>query len=416
MGVLRSNGGFRRYLIGQSCSLFGDSLVPLTIAFAALHVAGPGGLGVVLAANRVPIAALVLFGGAIGDRWSRRAVMVGADVLRCAVQATSGVLLVTGHAGLVSLVVLQALAGAGTAAFVPAASGLVPSLVGEDQAQQANALLGLAANVNKVASISMAGVLVATVGPGIALLADAATFAVSAISLAGLRLPAAARRTGRPSLWREVREGARLVASTRWLRSLLVYVALLQAVVIGPHMVAGPLLAARSYGGAAGWAAIGVVQAVGSIVGGLVALRWRPARPLAAGLAVGLLMVPYLVVFAAGGPLWLVCALALLVGGQGSVFLAIQATVLQQRIAEHARSRVAAWSQLGNLVLLPASLAVAGPVAAQLGGGPVLVFAAGWLLVSTALVLAGKALQTADTTTAAAPAAGAAGTAAVARP
>lgn len=414
MGVLRG-GQFRRYFIGQSCSLFGDSLVPLTIAFAALHVAGPGALGLVLAANRVPVAALVLFGGALGDRWDRRVVMVGADVLRCVVQAATGVLLVTGHAGLAALVVLQALAGAGTAVFVPAASGLVPSLVGEDQAQPANALLGLAANVNKVVSISVAGVLVATVGPGVALLADAATFAVSAVSLTGLRLPAAARRTGRSSLWREVRDGARLVAGTRWLWTLLVYGALLQAVVIGPHMVAGPLLAQKFYGGAAGWAAIGVVQAIGSIAGGVVALRWRPAQPLAAGLALGLLMVPYLLVFAVGGPLWLVCALAVLLGGQGSVFLAIQATQLQQRIPAAARSRVAAWSQMGNLVLLPAALAAAGPIAAQLGGGLVLVVAAGWLVVSTVLVLASKALHAPgpDATKAAAPVAGAAGTAAL---
>lgn len=409
MDVLR-NSGFRRYFVGQSCSLFGDSLVPLTIAFAALHVAGAGGLGVVLAANRVPIAVLVLLGGSLGDRWNRRTVMVAADVLRSVAQATSGVLLVSGHAGLISLVLLQAAAGVGTAVFVPAASGLVPALVGDDQVQPANALLGLAGNVNKVASISAAGVLVATVGPGVALLVDAGTFAVSAISLAGLSVPWQ-RLPQRAGVWRELREGARLVAGTRWLRSLLVYAALLQAVVIGPHMVAGPLLASRLYGGASGWAAIGVVQAIGSIAGGVVALRWRPARPLVTGLAVGLLMVPYLLAFALGAPLWLVCVLAVLVGGQGSIFLALQATVLQQRIPDQARSRVAAWSQLGNLVFLPISLAVAGPVAAHLGGGTVLMVAAGWLVVSTLLALAGKALKT---TKAATPDAETTGTAALA--
>ncbi len=162
MSVLRA-ARFRRYLLGQAASLFGDSLVPLTIAFAALDVAGPGGVGVVLAANRIPVAVLVLAGGVLGDRWPRRRLMVGADVLRCAVQAVSGLLLVTGHAGLMALVVLQALAGVGTAVFVPAASGLVPSLVGEDQVLAANALLGLVGNVNKVVSISVAGVLVASV-------------------------------------------------------------------------------------------------------------------------------------------------------------------------------------------------------------------------------------------------------------
>ena len=53
-------------------------------------------MGVVLAANRIPVAVLVLAGGALGDRWPRRRLMVGADVLRCAVEAASGVLLVIG--------------------------------------------------------------------------------------------------------------------------------------------------------------------------------------------------------------------------------------------------------------------------------------------------------------------------------
>ncbi|WP_052850165.1 MFS transporter [Streptomyces avicenniae] len=407
MGVLRV-ARFRRYLFGQGISLFGDSLVPLTIAFAALEVAGPAGLGVVLAANRIPVAVLVLAGGALGDRWPRRGLMVGADVLRCVVQAASGLLLITGHAGLVALVVLQALAGVGTAVFVPAASGLVPSLVGEDQVQEATALLGLVGNVNKVASISVAGVLVAGVGPGVALLVDAATFAASALVLAGLPLPAAVRRSGRPGLWREVRDGARLVASMRWLVTLLVYGGLLQALVIGPHMVAGLLAAERNYGGAAGWAVIGVVQAAGSIAGGVVALRWRPRRPLTAAVAVGLLMVPYLVVLALGGPLWLVCVLAVLVGGQGSVAMAVQTAQVQRRVPEDARSRVAAWSQIGNLVALPASLAATGPLAAHVGAGPVLLAAAGWLSVSTVLVLATRALDLPGPSGARAPGPGAA--------
>jgi predicted MFS family arabinose efflux permease len=178
----------------------------------------------------------------------------------------------------------------------------------------------------------------------------------------------------------------------RWLAALLAYGALLQMLVIGPHMVAGPLMVERLYGGAAGWAAIGVLQAAGSIAGGVLALRWQPRRPLAASVAVGLLMVPYLAAFALGAPLWLVCALAVPVGMQGSACLAVQAAQVQQRVPDAARSRVAAWSQLGNLVALPAGVAATGPLATRLGGGPVLLVAAGWLAVSTVAVLASGVL------------------------
>jgi MFS family permease len=388
-----SDRQFRRYFTGQTLSTFGDSLVPLTIAFAALQVGGPHALGLVLAANRVPIALLVLFGGALGDRWDRRWVMITADVLRCATQAVAGALLVTGGAGLWSLVVLQALAGVGMAMFTPAATGLIGALVPVANLQRANALLGLTANTNKVVSISIAGILVATVGPGVSLLVDAATFAASTVSLLLLRIPAAVRTTGRRSMWREVRDGAQVVAATPWLRTLLVYSALLQALVIGPHMVAGPLLATEMFGGAGAWATIGAVQAVGSIAGGVIALRYQPMRPLACGITLSLLMVPYLALFAVGAPLWLVAGTAVAVGVQGPLFLAIQATAIQQHVPEGALSRVSAWSQLGNLVLLPLSLSGAGPIAAHLGGQAVLLAGAGWLAVSTLAVLAVPAVR-----------------------
>lgn len=391
MGVLRIPR-FRQYLISQTASLFGDSLVPLTIAFAALHIAGPGGLGVVLAANRIPVAILVLAGGVLGDRWSRRTVMMMADLLRCAAQAASGILLLTDHGGLAALAALQALAGVGAALFMPAASGLVPSLVGSGQVQEANALLSLIGNANKVLSISVAGILVTVLGLGTALLVDAATFAISAISLARLSLPREVRRVARAGIWRDVCDGARLILSMRWLATLLTYGALLQMFVIGPHMVAGPLLAERSYGGPAGWAMIGVAQAVGSIAGGVLALRWKPRRPLMVSISASLLMVPYLIVFALGAPLWLICALAVPVGAQGVVSLTVQAAQVQQRVPDAARSRVAAWSQLGNLAAVPAGTVMAGPLVAQTGSGALLA-AAGWLIASTTIVLTSRTMK-----------------------
>lgn len=368
-------------------STFGDSLVPLTLAFASFQVGGASALGLVLATNRLPIAVLVLFGGALGDRWSRKWLMVSADVLRCGTQAATGLLLVLGAAELWHLVVLQALAGAGTAVFTPTASGLVPSLVPADLLQRANALLGLAANTNKVLSISTAGILVATVGSGTALLVDAGTFAASGLALVLLRMPREAPIRTRSNLWREVRAGTGLVARTPWLLTLLAYSAFFQALVIGPHMIAGPLLAAEAYGGAGAWATIGVVQAVGSVVGGALALRWHPRRPLYAAVAISLLLVPYLLLFALNAPLWLVAASALAVGAQGAFFLTAQSTAIQRNVPESARSRIAAWAQLGNLVLLPASLALSGPVIAEFGAPAVLLAGTGWLLVSTLLVL-----------------------------
>lgn len=135
---------FRRYYAGQTASAFGDSLTPLAIAFAVLHLTGsPMGLGIVVLATRLPIVALTLLGGAVGDRFPRRTVMLTADLVRFAAHGVTAVLLLTGHAQLWLLVVLQVLAGVGTAFFNPAAAGLITSLAAEDDLQAANSLISI---------------------------------------------------------------------------------------------------------------------------------------------------------------------------------------------------------------------------------------------------------------------------------
>ncbi|NYH79669.1 MFS family permease [Actinopolyspora biskrensis] len=270
--------------------------MPLTVAFAALDLTGSAvGLGGVLLANRLPVVVATLAGGVLGDVFDRRWVMVVADVWRMASQAVCGTLLLAGQLPLWALIVLQGCAGVGTALFTPASAGLVPALVPENLLRQANALLGLAANVNKVAAISVAGLLVAGLGSGWALLVDAATFAASALSLLLIgSVTALAGKWERRGVLAEVWGGWRHVVVTPWLRTLLGYTALLQALVLGPHMLLGPLLARQLYHGAASWAVIGAIQALGSIAGSALALRLRPSRPLVAAVAASLLMLPYL--------------------------------------------------------------------------------------------------------------------------
>lgn len=303
---------YRRYYTARTLTNLGNTLTPLTLAYAALATGGTTTLGAALAANRIPAAILILTTGGLADRYKRTHVLIAASLLSGAAQIGTGVVLLTGNVQAWSLIALQAGAGAGTALAVPAAHGLLGQLVPAEQLQRANAQLGLMLNTSRVAGIAIAGTLVATTGPGTALLIDGAMFTASAAVLTTLRPRTPEQRGDSGSSFiTELRDGARLVLHTPWLRTLLSYSALLQAFVIGPHMVIGPLLAARLYHGASTWALIGVVQACGSIVGGLIALRWHPQRPLIPAVGLSLAMLPYLGLYAAGAALWLIVAAAL---------------------------------------------------------------------------------------------------------
>src|SRR4029079_13489764 len=174
--------------------------------------ASASALGLVLAAGLVARVVFLLAGGAVADRLPRQRVSQVADLLRTGSQSVVAVLLLSGHARVWHLVALFALFGAADAFFSPASTGLVPQIVSAGRIQQANALMSLSRSLAWVAGPALAGLIVAGPGPGWAFAVDAATFAVSSVSLALLRLPPAAGRMARRRVsaeicggWREVR-------------------------------------------------------------------------------------------------------------------------------------------------------------------------------------------------------------------
>ena len=273
---------FRLLWAGQAVSAFGDGLYPVALAFAVVELTGSAAdLGLVFMAVLIPRVVLVLGGGVWADRLPRQRVMLGADLLRCAMQALTAAFLFSGHDELWPLLVLSALYGAGDAFFQPAITGLVPETVQPSQIQQANALLGLTRNSFFLAGPVVAGVVVASAGPAWAFAADAVSFGVSAAFLALMRLPRGPRAERKPFV-AELRAGWREVASRTWVWTSIVYFAIWN-LALAPMFVLGPFVAKESLGGAPSWGVIVTCAGVGSLAGAAAALRLKPRRPLATG-------------------------------------------------------------------------------------------------------------------------------------
>lgn len=385
---LFKEGPFRRLFAGRAISSLGDRLVPVALAFAVLDLTGsPADLGLVIAAQTIPLVTLVLFGGVWADRLPRGPVMLVSDCVRALAQATSAVLLLTGHAQIWQLVVLQAIYGAAEAFFGPASTAVVPQTVTVEQLQPANAMLGLADNAASVAGPALAGVIVATAGPGWGLAADAATFLASAAFLLGLRIEPVELAPRRSTLT-ELREGWRSFVSHRWLWPSVLYFTLYLALVYAPYQVLGPTVARSALGGAGAWAAISTALGLGAVCGGLVGLRWRPALPLRVAFGIFLVTGPVLLALLAGpGPLWLIMTAAFFDGVATSLFNAFWYTALQTEVPEAEVSRVVSWDYLGSLALFPIGLLAVGPVASAIGVSATLYGAAAIAAVLTVLVL-----------------------------
>jgi MFS family permease len=358
---------FRLLWLGQATSALGSSLVPVALAFAVLELTGSASaLGLVLASALVSRVAFLLLGGVVADRRPRQTVMLAADLLRTGSQAVVAVLLVTEHARLWHLVVLFALFGAGDAFFSPASTGLVADVVRAERLQQANALMSLSRSVAFVAGPTISGLLVAGVGAGWVFAIDAATFAVSSLSLGLLSPPSTATRPPGASVLAELRRGWLEVRSRAWVWMTVLRFSI-SNLAIAPLFVLGPLVAKESLGGATAWGLIGTAGGIGAVLGDAAALRLRPGRPLlAGGLAVSLwALEPALL--ARPFPTAVVAIAAGVGFGALGFSNAVWFTALQQRIPRTALSRVSSFDWLGSIVLQPAGFALAGPLAAAIG-------------------------------------------------
>jgi predicted MFS family arabinose efflux permease len=342
-------------------------VAPIALAFAVLDLTGSKtDLGLVLTATWVPQLLLVLFGGVFADRLPRHLVMVGSNLLSGLAQGGMAVLLLTHHAQLWQLVVLQVFRGIAMAFFFPAVQGLIPETVSPSLLQQANALLGMTKNGTNIFGAALGGVLVATAGPGWALGFDGATYLISAAILAAMRLKRA-ERVETPSVWRELAEGWSEFSSRTWLWAVVASAAVGNTVWMGASLVLGPLVAKEYLGGAASWGIIMASQGAGLLAGGLLLLRFRPQRLLLVGM--GAFSVAALPIFflASLRSTPVIAAGYFVAGVSLEIFSILWAMAMQQNVPQEKLSRVSAYDALGSIVFVPLGLSLAGPVADAVG-------------------------------------------------
>ncbi|MCW2606767.1 MAG: putative major facilitator superfamily transporter [Frankiales bacterium] len=378
---------FRRLFAGQAVSVLGDRLVMVAMPFAVLTVpgAGLGDVGKVLGSSALALALFVLVGGVWADRLPRHLTMLASDVVRGLAQAVAAALLLTGSATVGALVVTSAVYGAAEAFFRPAVLGLVPQVVQPGEEQPANALLALTDNTAMVLGPALAGVLVAVAGAGTALAVDALTFAVSAVALSGLR-PRPAVPPARAPFLTELAAGWAEVRARTWVWSSIGMFGVYCALVLPSLFVLGPAFAESDRGGASAWGVICAGFGIGAVLGSLLALRWRPARPgsvLVGMLAVGALQAAIVV---SPLPTWAVAVLEAVTGAAVSLTFALWDTALQERVPPAAHSRVSSFDFLGSLTLVPLGYVAVGPLAERLGTVRTAVLATAVTVVVGALV------------------------------
>ena len=389
-----ANRNFRLLLADRLVAPMAATFSLVGVSFAVLAATGStADLSYVIAAQAAPSLVFLLIGGVIADRIAPQLVIVAANVMMAVGEGLFGILVLTSRPGVWVMVLLELLTGTGIALFYPASMALLPRLVSAGQMREASAISRLTTNAAMMAGAALAGECVALFGAGWAL-------AVCGVGMLGTvpllltirvapleRSGAAAGHEHAPSMFRELREGWSEFRSHTWLWSTVLQFTVVLAAWCGGFQVLGPAVARAHLGGPAAWGLISAAEATGLIVGGLIALRWAPSRPILYVVLIGGAIAISPLSLAMLLPLWVVCVTSFVLGVAIETLAVLWTVTMAAKIPADKLARVSAYDALGTTMGMSAGALVAGPLAARFGVSATQYGAAAITLVATALAL-----------------------------
>ena len=355
---------------GNLLSLLGDGAFIVALAWQVYELTNtPTAMGIVGVAMTIPTISFLLIGGVVSDRFDRRRVMLGADVVRLLAVGALAALTLTGAIELWHIVVLVVLYGSGQAFYAPAFDALVPELLPESQLAQANALDQVVRPIAlRMAGPALGGVLAGALGAGAAFALDAATFGLSAVALLlSRRARAAAARSA--SVVSDLREGARFLRGRPWLWATFVSAAIAYLLFMGPVEVLVPFVVKNELGGGAG--ALGAVFAAGGLASVAIAAVLGAARAATPrhdvhdrGLDGRNVAVAG---YGLGTAVWHLMIASALFNSLETAGTIVWATMKQRHVPANMLGRVSSLDWLISIGLLPLSFALTGPVSGAIG-------------------------------------------------
>ncbi|MEU0565850.1 MFS transporter [Nonomuraea sp. NPDC005983] len=342
---MRRNRDFRRFVWANGVTQMGTQVTTVALPLTAVLTldAGAFQLGLLSAAQVAAFLLLGLPAGVWVDRARRRPILIWSDVVRGLALLTVPVAAWLGVLGLPQLFAVALILGLGTVFFDVAHMSFLPAVVPREGLERGNGTLEVTRQVSLLAGPGLGGWLVNLLTAPIALLADAASYLLSALLLSGVRATETPGR-GDGRLRRQVAEGVGFVVRDRVLRRIAVGGALVMTA-NGVISVALPLYLIRELGvSAAQYGLLLSASAVGSLVGALlvgrVTARFGTGRTLyGSAVLATLLYLPAL----ATGPGWrlLLFPLASLLFGAASVMFGVTQLSYRQRVTpEHLLGRV----------------------------------------------------------------------------
>ncbi len=215
---------FLKLWVGQTVSELGSVVTRTAVPLVALLVlgAGPFEMALLVVAGSLAVLLVGLLAGAWVDRLRRRPLLIGTDAIRAVLLFSIPLAYAAGVLRMEQLYLVVFVEGCLGSLFDAAYPAYVPSLIGVDRVVDGNSKLATSSSLAEIGGPGLAGALVQLVSAPFAILVDAVSFGVSAISLLLIRTPEPPRpaRTASTPIRLEIVEGLRLVLHHPVLRAI----------------------------------------------------------------------------------------------------------------------------------------------------------------------------------------------------
>jgi MFS family permease len=286
----------------------------------------------------VPAFLFGLHGGLAADRFSRKRLMVSADLVRAVVLVPVAIAGLTGGLPLWGLVVASFGLESATSFFAPAYGAMVPTLVDRANVQRANALVQSTTQALSIGGWSLAAAFLTFMPVSVFFAVNAASFLVSASLLAGVRHGGERDTHGATP---QLRAGLEALRPRTMLTAGVVVLGVAVTITSGTWIGGIPKLVRNTlHHGAGGFSVVMVGYAAGSIVSGLLLARVPIRHKARASLLAWAMYLPGYGLIALAGSLPLAVAGAFFAALGQSTSVVLINSAAQEEVPDHLLGRV----------------------------------------------------------------------------
>jgi MFS family permease len=340
---LRTSKDFRLLFIGQLVSLLGSNLTLVAVAYQVYQVTNSSLWVGVVSFIQLPVLIFgALWGGALGDRFDRRTLLIIATLLLALISFALGANALLSHPNFVVLVTLPALAAGLAGLSGPLRTAVIPTLVKPEELVAAYSLNQIIMNTATVVGPGLAGVIIAATGVSWCFLIDGITFFALVLSTFFMApMKPVGVHTGEKTL-RAIAAGFRYVRQNAVVQA--VYLVDLNAMVFGLPRALFPAVTKHIYHG--GPEMLGLLYAApgaGALLmaiftGWMDQVRRRGRLVILVVLTWGVVMALFGLVHA----VWVGLICLGVAGAMDVISTVLRNTILQTSISDEYRSRLSA--------------------------------------------------------------------------